>query len=91
MCVMCVRAVDQMFRIIAEAFRKLGFIGTMDEYARVAANAWKGEAAHFEYVDAVVRPLPCLLHPPFLTCHARVYCSMTWKHGSSRTSGKMAR
>jgi catechol-2,3-dioxygenase len=50
-----VRAVDQMFRVVAEAFRKQKFISTMEEYARVAANAWKSEAAHFEYVEAVVR------------------------------------
>lgn len=45
--------IDQAFRVISEALNNAGFVGTLDDYKEVIANAWKGQRQHVEFIDAV--------------------------------------
>lgn len=44
---------SQAFRVIAEALRSAGFVGTIPQYLDIIATAWKGERQHVELVSAV--------------------------------------
>ena len=46
-------AVDQAFRIIANALIRAGFVSTIEQYVELIATAWTGERQHVQVISAV--------------------------------------